>query len=146
MNLARRQVSYPVTLTNSGNGVDTFNLGFTQSGAFSFTSVVSYADANCDGVADTAFSNANIAAGAAPGACVRYRVTITNIGRSSVLSVVVSDATPANTSYSAAVAAAISQGSITAPAAGSNGTVSASVGTLAAGASAVMSFGVRINP
>ena len=103
-------------------------------------------DANCDGIADTAFSNANITTGAAPGACVRYRVTITNIGTSSVLSVVVSDATPANTTYSAAVAAAVSQGSIVAPAAGSTGTVSASVGTLAAGASAVMSFGVRINP
>lgn len=103
-------------------------------------------DANCDGIADTAFSNANITAGAAPGACVRYRVTITNIGTSSVLSVVVSDATPANTTYSAAVAATVSQGSITAPAAGSTGTVSASVGTLAAGASAVLNFGVRINP
>ena len=103
-------------------------------------------DANCDGIADTAFSNANITAGATPGACVRYRVTITNIGTSSVLSVVVSDATPANTTYSAAVAAAVSQGSITAPTAGNTGTVSASVGTLAAGASAVMSFGVRINP
>ena len=103
-------------------------------------------DANCDGIADTAFSNANITAGATPGACVRYRVTITNIGTSSVLSVVVSDATPANTTYSAAVAAAVSQGSITAPGAGTTGTVSASVGTLAAGASAVMSFGVRINP
>ena len=103
-------------------------------------------DGNCDGVPDTAFSNANITAGAAPGACVRYRVTITNIGTSSVLSVVVSDATPANTTYSAAVVATISQGSITAPTAGSTGTVSASVGTLAAGASAVMNFGVRINP
>ena len=56
------------------------------------------------------------------------------------------DATPANTTYHAAVAATTSQGSVTAPAAGSTGTVSASVGTLAAGASAVVSFGVRINP
>ena len=103
-------------------------------------------DANCDGAADGAFSNANISAGAAPGACVRYRVTITNIGTSSVLSVVVSDATPANTTYHAVVVAAVSQGAITAPTAGSAGTVSANVGTLAAGASAVMSFGVRINP
>ncbi len=103
-------------------------------------------DANCDGAADGAFSNANISAGAAPGACVRYRVTITNVGTSSVLSVVVSDATPANTTYHAAVAAAASQGAITAPAAGSTGTVSSNVGTLAAGASAVVSFGVRINP
>ena len=103
-------------------------------------------DANCDGIADTGFSNANISAGATPGACVRYRVTITNIGTSDVLSVVLSDATPANTTYHAAVAATSSQGSVTAPAAGSTGTVSASVGTLAAGASAVVNFGVRINP
>ena len=103
-------------------------------------------NASCSGIADTAFSNANISAGAAPGACVRYRVTITNIGTSDVLSVVVSDATPANTTYHAAVAAATSQGSITAPAAGATGTLSASIGTLAAGASAVVTFGVRINP
>ena len=103
-------------------------------------------DANCDGIADTSFSNANISAGATPGACVRYRVTITNIGTSDVISVVLSDATPANTTYHAAVAATTSQGSVTAPAAGSTGTVSASVGTLAAGASAVVNFGVRINP
>ena len=101
---------------------------------------------SCNGTADGAFSNANISAGAAPGACVRYRVTITNIGTSDVLSVVLSDATPANTTYHAAVAASSSQGSVTAPAAGSTGTVSASVGTLAAGASAVVNFGVRINP
>ena len=103
-------------------------------------------DANCDGVADTAFSNANISAGATPGACVRYRITITNIGASDALSVVLSDATPANTTYHATAAAATSQGSVTAPTAGSTGTVSASVGTLAAGASAVVTFGVRINP
>ncbi len=103
-------------------------------------------DANCDGIADGAFSNANISAGAAPGACVRYRVTITNIGTSDVVTVVLSDATPANTTYHAAVAASSSQGAITAPANGSTGTVSASVGTLAAGGSAVVMFGVRINP
>ncbi len=103
-------------------------------------------DANCDGVADAAFSNANISAGATPGACVRYRVTITNIGTSDALSVVVSDATPANTTYHATVAAASTQGGTTAPAGGTAGTVSAAVGRLAPGASAVLSFGVRINP
>jgi trimeric autotransporter adhesin len=45
-------VSYPLTLTNAGSGADTFTLGFTQSGAFAFNSVVFYADANGDGVAD----------------------------------------------------------------------------------------------
>jgi trimeric autotransporter adhesin len=103
-------------------------------------------DANCDGTADTAFSNANISAGATPGACVRYRITITNIGTSDVLSVVVSDATPANTTYHATAAAATTKGSVTAPAGGTTGTVSAAVGTLTPAASAVVSFGVRINP
>ena len=103
-------------------------------------------DANCDGIADTAFSNANVSTGAIPGACVRYRVTITNIGTSDVVSVVLSDATPANTTYSAIVAASVSQGSVTAPTNGTTGTVSATVGTLAPGASASVSFGVRINP
>ena len=50
------QVSYPITLTNSGNGADTFNLSSTQSGAFAFSSVVFYADANGDGVADNAIA------------------------------------------------------------------------------------------
>jgi trimeric autotransporter adhesin len=104
-------------------------------------------DANCDGTADTAFSSANIAAGAIPGACVRYRITITNIGASNVLTVVVSDATPANTTYHAVVPAASSQGAApTAPAAGAAGTISAAVGTLAPSASATVTFGVRINP
>jgi trimeric autotransporter adhesin len=103
-------------------------------------------DANCDGIADTAFSNANVSAGAIPGACIRYRVTITNIGTSDVLSVVLSDSPPANTTYTAAVPASATQGAVTAPANGTIGTVSAAVGTLAPGASASVSFGVRINP
>ena len=46
------QVTYPLTITNTGNGTDSYNLAFTQSGAFAFTSVLFYADANGDGVAD----------------------------------------------------------------------------------------------
>ena len=49
---AGTQVSYPVTLTNTGNGTDSFALSQTNTGAFSFTSVTFYADANGDGVAD----------------------------------------------------------------------------------------------
>jgi trimeric autotransporter adhesin len=103
-------------------------------------------DAACDGVADTAFSTANITAGAVPGACVRYRITITNIGAADVLSVVLSDATPANTTYHAVVPAAATQGAVSTPTAGSAGTLSANVGTLTPTASAVLTFGVRINP
>jgi hypothetical protein len=43
-------------------------------------------DANCDGVADTAFGQTNITAGAVPGACVIYRLTATNAGASNITS------------------------------------------------------------
>ena len=103
-------------------------------------------DAACDGTADTAYSSTNIASGAVPGACIRYRITATNVGAANVTSVVVSDATPANTLYTATVPAATTAGSITAPADAATGTVQASLGTLIPGQSAVISFGVRINP
>ncbi len=113
-------------------------------------------DALCDGVADTAFSNASISAGAIPGACVMYQITATNVGTANVSSVVVSDATPANTTYKSyaaatgtAPAAATSVGTVaTAPVAadGLAATITATVGTLTPGQSALISFAVRINP
>lgn len=99
-------------------------------------------DANCDGVADTAFSTASITTGAVPGACVRYQITATNVGAGSVTGLVVSDAAPSNTTYHATVPAATTVGSVTV----TTGTVSATVGTLAPGANAVVTFGVQINP
>ena len=103
-------------------------------------------DAACDGIADTPYSTVTIGAGAIPGACIRYRLTATNNGNANVLSLVVSDSTPASTVYSATVPAATSVGTITAPAGGSAGTVSATIGTLTPSASVVIQFGVRINP
>ena len=103
-------------------------------------------DAACDGTADTAYSSTNISSGAIPGACIRYQITATNVGAANVTSVVVSDATPANTLYTVTVPAATTAGSITAPADAATGTVQASLGTLVPGQSAVISFGVRINP
>jgi len=101
-------------------------------------------DADCDGTADTAYAAANIAA--TPGACVRYRLTVKNVGIAPVTAVVVSDATPANTRYHAAVPASSTLGSVSAPADGTRGTVQASLGTLAPGQEAVIAFGIRINP
>src|ERR1041384_3554576 len=46
------QVAFPHTLTNTGNGPDTFALTQGESGAFTFTSIRMYADANGDGVPD----------------------------------------------------------------------------------------------
>lgn len=109
-------------------------------------------DANCDGIADTAFSAAAIGttptpnAGAIPGACLMYRITATNNGVALVSSVVVSDATPANTTYFATPAAATTLGTIAAPGNGAVGTVSATLGTLNPAQAATISFSVKINP
>ena len=103
-------------------------------------------DGNCDGVADAAFTLLNITAGAIPGACLRYQITVTNIGTASVTGVVVNDDTPPNTTYSAVVPASSTIGSVVAPANGAAGTISATVGTLGPGQSAVITFGIRINP
>ncbi|WP_036166987.1 NEW3 domain-containing protein [Massilia sp. 9096] len=103
-------------------------------------------DANCDGVADTAFSSSPITTGAIPGACIRYQITATNSGATPVNTVVINDNVPANTTYHASVAANSTLGAVVAPVAGTTGVVSANVGVLSPGQSATMNFGVRINP
>ena len=101
-------------------------------------------DVGCDG-ADTAYGTASI--NALPNACIRYEITATNTGVANVDSVVVSDSTPAFTTYESTVPAATTVGSIsTVPADGDAGTVEATVGTLTPGQAAVITFGVRINP
>ncbi len=106
-------------------------------------------DANCDGVPDTAYSSANISVGAVPGACIRYRIVAENDGTANITSLVVSDATPTRTTYHTAggtAGAATSVGTIAAPANGTSGTVTATIPTLTPGQTAVITFGVRINP
>jgi uncharacterized repeat protein (TIGR01451 family) len=103
-------------------------------------------DTACDGVPDAPYDVLDITTGAIPGACVRYEITVTNVGTTPVTSVVVSDATPANTVYSSAGGATTTQGSITTPANGAAGAISVNVGTIAPGASVVIHFGIRINP
>ncbi len=104
-------------------------------------------DANCDG-AETGYSQALINAGALPGACIKYRITAINEGTASVSGMVLSDATPSGTKLSStapACAATVSQGTVTAPADGTVGTVSATLGALAPAAQATLSFCVRID-
>jgi len=48
------QVYYPQTIVNTGNGNDSFTLNSVQSGATTMTSVLFYADANGDGIPDSA--------------------------------------------------------------------------------------------
>ena len=104
-------------------------------------------DAACDGTADTPYSTATITTGAVPGACIRYQITATNNGNANATGLVVSDSTPASTTYSATVAAAtVPVSPVTAPANLTAGTISATVGTLTPSASVVLNFGVKINP
>ncbi len=55
-------------------------------------------DANCTGTEPFAYGSGTIS-GALPGACVRYRITATNVGTTDVTAVTISDATPPNTVY-----------------------------------------------
>ena len=104
-------------------------------------------DANCDGVADTAYSVATITTGAIPTACIRYRVTATNNGSANVDTLVLSDATPVSTTYIGTnPAATVPVSPVTTPVSGTAGTISATIGTLTPSASVVLTFGVKINP
>ena len=104
-------------------------------------------DANCDGVADNATYTVNaITSGALPGGCIRYTVTALNAGANTVTGLVITNATPPLTTYHAVVPAAVTIGTVLPPAAGTSGTITATVGSLAPGQSAVLSFGVRIAP
>ena len=100
-------------------------------------------DATCSGTPGT-YGQSNITSGAVPGACVSYRITATDTGTANVTSVVVSDATPAFTVYFNNPAASTTVGTITAPANGTAGTVTATVGTLTPSQSAVIIFEVKI--
>ncbi len=119
-------------------------------------------DVAADGTPDSAYSQANITAGAIPGCGIRYKITVTNTGTASVTSVVINDATPAFTTFN------IGDGSITPtgtavftkdagatyhecvgtngshPANGIAGTISANLGTLNPGQTATVYFEVKI--
>ncbi len=102
-------------------------------------------DGDCNGIEDAAFTALNLTTGAIPGACIRYEITVTNIGSTPVTGVVIADATPANTTSSNAASASTTVGSITVPVNGSAGVVTANIGVLGPGQSAVIRFSVRID-
>ena len=79
---------------------------------------------------------------ALPGQCVLYQITVSNVGSANATSVVVSDATPTYTTLSTSATTTV--GTVVDPGLGNAGTISATVGTLAPGQSAVVAFGVKI--
>jgi trimeric autotransporter adhesin len=104
-------------------------------------------DANLDGVADGPYSTSQITTGALPGAAIRYRITVRNVGSAQAVGVRVFDTTPAFTTYTTTGPAATTVGTVvTAPANNTAGNLEFNVGNLNPGASAVITFGVIITP
>ncbi|PYJ09005.1 MAG: hypothetical protein DMF06_11335 [Verrucomicrobia bacterium] len=104
-------------------------------------------DANLDGTPDGAYGTAQITTGALPGTAVRYRITVRNVGTAAATGIQVFDTTPAFTTYTTTGPAATTVGTVvTAPANGATGNLQFNIGTLNPGASAVITFGVIINP
>jgi uncharacterized repeat protein (TIGR01451 family) len=100
-------------------------------------------DAGCTGTASGAYSTATITTGAIPGACILYQITVQNAGSANATGVTVSDSTPAYTTLSTVATTTV--GTITGPAAGSTGSITATIGTLTPSQSAVVSFGAKIS-
>jgi len=103
-------------------------------------------DPTCSGTPTGGYVLTNLGAGAVPGACIDYQITVQNLGSANATAVTVSDATPAFTTLSTTPAVTLGTISAPIPAMGSAGTVTATVGTLTPGQSAVLTFGVKIQP
>lgn len=143
-----------ITITTTGSGtvpVPTISTDSTSVIAGNLTLVKAQAlDATCTGATgSTTYSQGNL--NAAPGQCVLYQITVTNVGAADATNVVLSDATPAYTTISAVPAT--SSGWISPLAVGASGTITANIGTgatatqggtLGAGQTATITFGVQI--
>jgi uncharacterized repeat protein (TIGR01451 family) len=103
----------------------------------------------------TGYVSGNLSA--KPGDCVLYQITVTNVGAVNATSVIVSDVTPSYTTLSLLPAVTVGAIEPTGLALLGTGTIKANVGTgattavggggtLAPGESAVLTFGVRLNP
>ena len=104
-------------------------------------------DANLDGTPDGPYSTAQITTGALPGTAIRYRITVRNVGTAQATGVRVYDTTPSFTTYTTTGPAQTTAGSVvTVPANGASGNLEFNVGNLNPGATAVITFGVIINP
>jgi uncharacterized repeat protein (TIGR01451 family) len=77
----------------------------------------------------------------APGGALTYSIAVTNRSNTTANGAVVSDALPAGTVF---VSATTSQGTISAPSAGSNGTVTVNLGSVAGNATANITLNVTV--
>lgn len=103
-------------------------------------------DALCTGTPPGGYSQTTITTGAVPGACIDYQITVQNVGSANATGVTVSDATPSYTVLSTLPATTVGTITPPTPAVGAAGTVTATIGTLTPGQSAIVTFGVKISP
>jgi uncharacterized repeat protein (TIGR01451 family) len=101
-------------------------------------------DASCTGTPTGGYATTTVTTGAVPGACIDYQITVSNVGSANATSVVVTDSTPAYTLLSTSPATTVGTITTPTPAVGAAGTITATVGTLTPGQSAVVTFGVKI--
>jgi uncharacterized membrane protein len=102
-------------------------------------------DVLCDGNADGAFVSTGLQA--KPGECLIYKVTGTVQGTASVTAVTLNDSTPTFTTYQSGFTCSTGAALPAAPAAGYTGGLSCGpIATMAPGASAGMTFVVKVNP
>lgn len=153
INVTTTTATYNVTSTTSNTDTTTVIAGQLR------LSKAQAADADCDEVADTAYSTADIT-GALPGSCVMYQITAENQGTADVTSVVISDATPAFTTYTGTATVTMPGPStftaatlplpatLSEPGVGSAGTVSLNLGATAVQPlqTVILFFSVQINP
>ena len=104
-------------------------------------------NASCSASNSGVYSTATLTTGAVPSACIDYQITVQNLGSADATNVTVSDTTPAFTVL-ALSPATTGGGTIISPtpAVGAAGSITAAFGTLAASASAVLTFSVKIQP
>ncbi len=106
-------------------------------------------DTDCNGVPEAAFPNDYVASALAakPGECIVYKIVATNEGSQPVTGVVISDSTPTYTTVNALPVPSNSKagGSITAPATGATGLVTATVGPMAGTETVTVKFGVKVD-
>ncbi len=100
-------------------------------------------DLGCDGALDSSYGVASFSV--EPGNnCVSYRLTASNDGSNTVYNVDIADATPAFTAYTGVATCAHSGCTVVEPANGAYGNIVATLPSLLAGASVVLTFSVRV--